>query len=81
LSVLTIRIFIAKFNNAGAFYVFEHRTIFDLENKSFDLILSSIFDKSLGAGFNRIGLMEIAAKQSTIDSRGILYQIGFIKNI
>lgn len=80
LSVLTIRSFIAKFTAAGVFYVFEPRTIFDFENNKFDLILSPIIGKSLGAGFNLIGLMEIPTKQSTIDSRGVLYQIGFNKN-
>jgi len=80
LNVLTTRIFIAKFTNAGAFYVFEPRLIYDFENKSFDFILSPIIGKSLGAGFNLIGLMEIPTRQSTIDSRGILYQIGFNKN-
>lgn len=79
-SVLTNRIFIAKFTKAGMFYVFEPRTIIDFENNNFDLILSPIIGKSLGAGFNLIGLMEIPTKQSTIDSRGILYQIGFNKN-
>jgi hypothetical protein len=80
LNVLTTRIFIAKFTNAGAFYVFEPRLIYDFENKNFDFILSPIIGKSLGAGFNLIGLMEIPTRQSTIDSRGILYQIGFNKN-
>jgi len=80
LNVLTTRIFIAKFTNAGAFYVFEPRLIYDFENKSFDFIVSPIIGKSLGAGFNLIGLMEIPTKESTIDSRGILYQIGFNKN-
>jgi hypothetical protein len=80
LSVLTNRIFLAKFTRTGAFYVFEPRIIFDFVTNSFDLILSPIIGKSLGAGFNLIGLMEIPAKQSTIDSRGILYQIGFNKN-
>lgn len=80
LSVLTNRIFIAKFTKTGMFYVFEPRTIFDFENNKFDLILSPIIGKSLGAGFNLIGLMEIPTKQSTIDSRGVLYQIGFNKN-
>lgn len=80
LSVLTIRSFIAKFTAAGVFYVFEPRIIFNFENNNFDLILSPIIGKSLGAGFNLIGLMEIPTKQSTIDSRGVLYQIGFNKN-
>ncbi|MFN7674536.1 hypothetical protein [Flavobacterium sp.] len=80
LSFLTNRVFIAKFTNSGMFYVFEPRTIIDFENKNFDLILSPIIGKSLGAGFNLIGLMEIPTKKSTIDGRGILYQIGFNKN-
>lgn len=80
LSVLTNRIFIAKFTKTGMFYVFEPRTIFDFENENFDLILSPIIGKSLGAGFNLIGLMEIPTKQSTLNNRGVLYQIGFNKN-
>lgn len=80
LSVLTNRIFIAKFTNTGMFYVFEPRTIIDFENNTFDLILSPIIGKSLGAGYNLIALMEIPTKQSTINNRGILYQIGFNKN-
>lgn len=49
--------------------VFEPRTIFDFENNKFDLILSPIIGKSLGAGFNLIDRIEIPTKQSTIDSR------------
>lgn len=80
LSVFTNRLFIAKFTKTGAFYVFEPRTIYDFGNKKFDLILSPIVGKSLGGGFNLIALMEIPTKPSTIDNRGILYQIGFNKN-
>lgn len=80
LSVLTIRSFIAKFTKAGFFYVLEPRTIVDFENNNFNLIISPIIGKSLGAGFNLIGLIEIPIKQSTIDSRGVLYQVGFNKN-
>ena len=80
LRVLTNRIFIAKFTKTGMFYVFEPRTIIDFENSNFDLILSPIIGKSLGAGFNLIGLMEIPTQKSTIDARGILFQIGFNKN-
>ena len=50
------------------------------ENDTFDLILSPIIGKSLGAGFNLIGLMEIPTKKTTLDNRGVLYQIGFNKN-
>ena len=80
ISVITIRSFIANFNTSGWFFVFEPRPIIDLENDEFDLILSPIVGKSLGAGFNLIFLSEIPTKQETIDSRGILYQFGFNKN-
>jgi len=80
LRVLTIRNFIAKFTKTGVFCVLEPRTIFDLENNNFDIILSPIIGKSIGEGFNLIGLMEIPTKQSTIDASGVLYQIGFNKN-
>jgi hypothetical protein len=80
LSILTIRIFLAKFTKKGTFFVFEPRTVVDFESNNLDMILSPIIGKSLGAGFNLICLMEIPTKQSTIDSRGLLYQIGFNKN-
>jgi hypothetical protein len=80
LRVLTNRIFLAKFTSSGYFYVFEPRTIIDFENKKFDLILSPIIGKSIGAGFNLIGLMEIPTKKSTSESRGVLFQVGFNKN-
>lgn len=79
-SVLTNRVFIAKFTKTGMFYVLEPRTIFDFENNTFDLIISPIIGKSLGGGFNLIGLLEVPTKKHTIDNRGILYQIGFNKN-
>ncbi|WP_341908450.1 hypothetical protein [Fluviicola taffensis] len=80
LSVLTNRVFLAKFTRSGMFYVIEPRTIIDFGNRNFDLIISPIIGKSVGAGFNIIGLMEIPTKKSTIDNRGVLYQIGFNKN-
>ncbi len=80
LSVLTVRNFIAKFTKSGTFYVFEPRAIYDFSAKKFDLIISPIIGKSLGAGFNLIGLMEIPYNQNTRNARGVLYQIGFNKN-
>lgn len=80
ISILTNRIFIAKFTKSGMFYVFEPRTIIDFENNNFDLILSPIIGTSLGAGFNLIGLIELPTRKATLDNRGILYQIGFNKN-
>lgn len=62
------------------FYVMETRPVIDFENDNFGLILSPILGKSLGAGFNLICLMEVPTKNATIDSRGILYPLGFNKN-
>lgn len=80
LSVLTLRIFLAKFTKEGYFFVFEPRPIYDFESEQFDFIISPIIGKAIGSGFNLIGLLEIPTKQETINSRGILYQFGFNKN-
>jgi hypothetical protein len=80
LSVITVRTFLAKFTNKGYFMVFEPRTIFDLENNSFDLIISPILGKALGKGFNLIALAEFPTNKTTIKNRGNLYQIGINKN-
>ncbi|NIF07441.1 hypothetical protein F3J23_18635 [Chryseobacterium sp. Tr-659] len=80
LNMLTVRAFLAKFTKTGYFFVFEPRPSYDFENKSFDLIISPIVGKSLGGGFNLIGLMEVPVKKETIDQRGILFQVGFNKN-
>jgi hypothetical protein len=80
LSVLTVRIFMAKFTKTGYFFVFEPRPIYDFTNKNFDFILSPIIGKAIGGGFNLIGIMEIPTKQETINNTGIMYQIGFNKN-
>jgi hypothetical protein len=78
--VLTIRSFLAKFTETGYFFVFEPRPIFDFGNDNFDLILSPIIGKSLGAGFNLIGLAEFPLTNNYRENRGILYQFGFNKN-
>lgn len=80
LSVLTIRIFLAKFSKTGYFFVFEPRPVFDFGNNNFDFIISPIIGKALGAGFNLISLMEIPTKSSTLDNKGILYQFGINKS-
>lgn len=80
LSVLTVRSFLAKFTNNGYFFVFEPRPIVDLTNDTFDLILSPIIGKSLGGGFNLILLAEFPTNETTIKTRGNLYQFGFNKN-
>ena len=80
LSVITVRTFLAKFTNKGYFFVFEPRPIFDLTNNSFDLILSPIIGKALGGGFNLIVLTEFPTNETTLKSRGNLYQFGFNKN-
>lgn len=80
LSIITVRAFLAKFTNKDYFFVFEPRPIFDLTNDSFDLILSPIIGKALGGGFNLIVLAEFPTNETTIKSRGNLYQFGFNKN-
>jgi len=80
LSVLTIRAFIANFNKSGFFFVLEPRPIYNFQNEEFDFIISPIIGKALGAGFNLVFISEIPTKQSTIDSKGVLYQVGFNKN-
>ena len=80
LSVLTIRSFLAKFTKTGYFFVFEPRPIFDFGNNTVDFIISPIIGKSLGAGFNLIGLAEIPVTNTYRDNKGILYQLGFNKN-
>jgi hypothetical protein len=80
LSVLTIRSFLAKFTKTGYFFVFEPRPIFDFGNNTFDLIISPIIGKSLGAGFNLIGLAEFPVTNAYKKNKGILYQFGFNKN-
>lgn len=80
LSVLTVRSFLAKFTKTGYFFVFEPRPVFDFTNNNFDLILSPIIGKSLGGGFNLIGLAEFPTNDNTIKTRGNLYQFGFNKN-
>lgn len=80
LRVLTTRIFLAKFTNSGYYFVFEPRSVYNFENKNYDMILSPIIGKALGAGMNLVFLMEIPTKKSTIDSNGILVQLGYNKN-
>jgi len=80
LSVLTVRVFLAKFTKTGYFFVFEPRPIFDFGNDNFDFIVSPIMGKALGAGFNILFLMELPTKAATFDSRGILYQFGINKS-
>jgi Putative MetA-pathway of phenol degradation len=80
LSVITVRSFLAKFTKTGYFFVFEPRPVFDLGNNNTDLVISPIIGKSLGAGFNLIGLIEIPLTSNLRNTQGTLYQFGFNKN-
>jgi hypothetical protein len=80
LSVLTVRSFLAKFTNSGYFFVFEPRPVFDFGNNKTDFIISPIAGKSIGGGFNLIGLVEIPLTNNFRKVRGTLYQFGFNKN-
>ncbi|MDX2133454.1 MAG: hypothetical protein SFV52_01630 [Saprospiraceae bacterium] len=80
LSVLTIRAFVAKFTRSGFFFVFEPRPIFDFTNDQAELVISPIVGKSIGGGYNLLGLVEYPTKESSRALRGVIYQIGFNKN-
>jgi hypothetical protein len=80
LSVLTVRVFMAKFTSSGWFFVIEPRPVFNFVSATTDLIISPIIGKALGSGFNLIMLSEIPTKKNTIQNSGILYQVGFNKN-
>lgn len=80
LGVVTIRAFLAHFSSAGYFIVLEPRPIFDLENKKTDLVISPVFGKALGNGFNLITLVEIVLTDNLKTNRGSLFQLGFNKN-
>lgn len=80
LGVVTVRAFLAYFSSAGYFIVFEPRPIFDLENKKTDWVISPVFGKALGNGFNLITLVEIALTDNLKTNRGSLFQLGFNKN-
>jgi hypothetical protein len=81
LSVLTIRAFIAKFLSSGYFLVIEPRPIYDFTNDNFDLIISPILGKALGAGFNIILIAEFPTKKTTFDNKGPVFWCGFNKSI
>lgn len=80
LSILTVRIYLAKFTKTGYFFVFEPRPIFDLKNNTADLSISPIVGKTLGGGFNLIGVIEFPTRKSTRDTRGVTYQFGINKS-
>jgi hypothetical protein len=80
LGVVTVRAFLAYFSPAGYFIVFEPRPIFDLENNKTDWVISPVFGKALGNGFNLITLVEIALTDNLKTNRGSLFQLGFNKN-
>lgn len=82
LNVITLRTFLAKFTKSGYFFVFEPRTIYNIEDEDFDLIISPIVGKALGAGFNLIGILEIpvTSQNKNANNTGILFQCGFNKN-
>lgn len=79
LSVLTTRVFLAKFVQGGYFFVAEPRPIYNFTSENFDLTLAGIVGKSLGGGFNLIFLAEFPTKKTTFEQSGPFYQFGFNK--
>jgi hypothetical protein len=80
LQIITIRTFLARFSKSGYFLVAEPRPVIDLKRGTVELFFSPILGKSLGGGFNLIGLAEIPLVLTDPGTRTILYQIGFNKN-
>jgi hypothetical protein len=80
LSILTTRIFLAKFTKSGYFFVFEPRPIYNFTTSQFDLILSPIIGKALGKGFNLAFLAELPTTKRLWDQTGPLYQVGLSKS-
>jgi hypothetical protein len=80
LSVMTVRIFLAKFTKTGYFFVFEPRPIVDFTADKIDFVISPILGKSLGSGFNLILLSEYPLTNNLHNTRGIVWQFGFNKN-
>lgn len=80
LSLMTIRSFLAHFSPKGYFMVFEARPIFNFNPSQTDIILSPIFGKSIGKGFNLIILAEWPVTENLNTTRGPQYQLGFNKN-
>jgi hypothetical protein len=79
LSVLSTRVFLAKFLESGYFFVAEPRPIYEFNSEKFDLILAAIIGKSLGGGFNLVVLSEFPTQKETYEKGGPFYQFGFNK--
>ncbi len=80
LSILTTRIFIAKFTKSGYFFVFEPRPIYNFTTNQFDLILAPIIGKALGKGFNLVFFAEFPTTKRFWDQTGPLYTAGISKS-
>jgi hypothetical protein len=80
LSVLTVRVFIAKFTKSGYFFVIEPRPVYDFTNENFELIIAPIIGKALGKGFNIVFLSEWPTSSDLWKTTGALYQFGLSKS-
>lgn len=80
LSVFTLRTFLAFFTQSGWFYVIEPRILNDFTNKKFDVIISPVIGKSIGAGFNINLLAEIPVKKETYNIKGPMFLFGISKS-
>lgn len=81
ISILTVRVFIAKFTKPGYFFVLEPRPVYNFTNKQFDLIIAPIIGKALGKGFNLVFLSEFPTTKRLWDATGSLYQFGISKSL
>lgn len=73
---MLVRFYFAKFTSSGFYFVLEPRPTYDFTNKQFDMIVSPIIGKALGAGYNLVVLAEIPCRKEVIEKTGVLYLVG-----
>lgn len=72
-SVLTLRVFLAKFCKSGFYFVFEPRPIYDFKSRQFDMVFSPIVGTTLGGGYAVSLLAEIPVREQMMRNRGAMY--------
>lgn len=77
ISLLTLRMFIAKFTPKGYFFVLEPRPMYDFQASRFDFTLSPMAGRTLGGGYTLLLLSEIPLRGDALRKNGALFLIGF----
>jgi hypothetical protein len=79
-SLATIRPFFAGFFPSGVFAVIEPRVLYNFKAEQLDIIISPILGKSLGKGWNIVGIVEAPVTNERIETLGMMYKFGVQKN-